>query len=270
MEYRRLGGTTEKVSTIGMGTWRFGSYRSPEERAKQVESLRRGVELGINLIDTAEIYASGRSEEVVGEAIHRTRKSVFLATKVAPVNLHHDDVIRACRTSLRRLGVSYIDLYQIHWPNPMVPIRETMSAMEKLVEEGKLRNIGVSNFNLKQLQEAQSSLSKAELGSVQLDYSLIHRRVEHDVLPYCERENIALLAYYPLGHGKLPSDSRLQPLSSSRGKTKAQVALRWLADKPNVFPIPRASRPDHVRENAGASDWELSSQERAELDMRYR
>ncbi len=274
MRLKEFAKTGFKVSEIGMGTYydppwvaaAFIGWR--RSSGAKVEAIRAGLDSGATLIDTAEIY---RSEPIVAKALTgRRRDEIFLATKAWPNHLRRDALIKAFNGSLRRLGVSYIDLYQIHWPNPMVPIRETMSAMEKLVEEGKLRNIGVSNFNLKQLQEAQSSLSKAELGSVQLDYSLIHRRVEHDVLPYCERENIALLAYYPLGHGKLPSDSRLQPLSSSRGKTKAQVALRWLADKPNVFPIPRASRPDHVRENAGASDWELSSQERAELDMRYR
>jgi len=142
--------------------------------------------------------------------------------------------------------------------------------MEQLVAEGKLRHIGLSNFNLKQLQEAQAALPKSEVSSVQLDYSLIHRNVEAGVLPYCDREGIALLAYYPLGHGKLPSDARLDAVSSARGKTRAQTALRWLAGKPNVFPIPRASKPGHAVENAGASDWELSDMERGELDQKFR
>jgi diketogulonate reductase-like aldo/keto reductase len=152
----------------------------------------------------------------------------------------------------------------------MVLIKETMAAMEQLVGEGKLGYIGVSNFNLKQIQEAQSALPKSELSSVQLDYSLIHRNVENEILPYCEREGIALLAYYPLGHGKLPGDARLVEVSSGNGRTRTQVALRWLAGKPNVFPIPRASNPEHVRDNAGAGNWELSDGERQELDLRFR
>jgi diketogulonate reductase-like aldo/keto reductase len=152
----------------------------------------------------------------------------------------------------------------------MVPIKETMAAMEQLVSEGRLRHVGVSNFNLEQIQEARSALPKSELSSVQLDYSLIHRNVEREVLPYCEREGIALLAYYPLGHGKLPDDARLEKVSSRNGRTGAQVALRWLAGKPNVFPIPRASNPEHVRDNAGAADWELPDGDRQELDRQFR
>jgi len=189
---------------------------------------------------------------------------------VWPNHLHRDSIVRAFNGSLRRLGTSYVDLYQVHWPNPRVPIKETMSAMEELVAAGKLRHVGVSNFNLKQLKEAQASLEKSELTSVQLDYSLIHRDVEREILPYCDTEGIALLAYYPLGHGKLPSDPRLEQISSTRGKTKAEVALQWLVGKPNVFPIPRASNPGHVRDNAGASGWELSDSERGELDQKFR
>jgi len=252
-----------------MGTWRIGAYSSPVERARQVTAVKKGIELGTNLIDTAEMYASGRSEEVVRDAVKDIRKDVFIATKVSPGNLRHDDVIEACKGSLRRLGTSYIDLYQVHWPNPSIPIRETMSAMEELVGEGKLMHVGVSNFNLNQLQEAHSAMRKSELSSVQLDYSLIHRNVEQDILPYCDREKIALLAYYPLGHGKLPSDPRLEELSEKYRRTRAQVALRWLGGKDDVFPIPRASRSDHVRENAGASDWELTDQERTDLDQKF-
>jgi diketogulonate reductase-like aldo/keto reductase len=266
--------TGRKVSEIGMGTYydplwiaaAFVGWRT--DAASKVQALEAGLDSGVTLLDTAEIY---KSEPLVARAIRgRKRDEIFLATKVWPNHLHRDDLLKSFEGSLRRLGTSYIDIYQVHWPNPGVPIRETMAAMDELVREGKLMHVGVSNFSLAQLKEAQSALPKSELSSVQLDYSLIHRNVEDEILPYCDHEGIALLAYYPLGHGKLPSDSRLDPLGSANGRSKAQVALRWLAGKPNVFPIPRASRKDHVRENAGAGGWELSAEERAQLDQRFR
>jgi len=273
MRLKEFARTGLKVSEIGMGTyydplwiataflgWRRGARR-------KVEAIRTGLEAGMTLVDTAEIYGS---EPLVGEAIRsRKRDEVFLATKVWSNHLYRDALLRSFNKSLGRLGTSYIDLYQVHWPNPGVPIRETMGAMEELVREGKLMHVGVSNFNLRQLDEARSALSRTELSSVQLDYSLIHRNVEKDILPYCDKEKIALLAYYPLGHGRLVSDSRLDGLGSNNGKTGAQMALRWLAEKSNVFPIPRASRRQHVSEDAGASDWNLSNQEIAELEKRF-
>lgn len=273
MRLKEFAKTGRKVSEIGMGTyydpawiatgfigWRRGA-------ASKVAAIKAGLDAGITLIDTAEIY---RSEPLVAEALAgRNRDEIFLATKVWSNHLHRDSLIRAFDKSLARLGTAYVDLYQVHFPNSGVPIQETMGAMEKLVEDGKLRHIGVSNFSLDQIKEAQSALRKSELSSVQLDYSLIHRDVEKDVLPYCDSQKIALLAYYPLGHGKLPSDSRLDHLSSGDGRTKAQVALQWLAGKPNVFPIPRASRTEHVRDNAAAGDWELAAEERSGLDARF-
>jgi diketogulonate reductase-like aldo/keto reductase len=265
--------TGRKVSEIGMGTyydplWIAAAYLGRRRKAgAKVGALKTGLEGGMTLVDTAEIY---RSEPLVAEALRaHKREEVFLATKVWSNHLHRDDLLRAFEKSLTRLGTSYIDLYQVHWPNPRVPIQETMGAMEELVRDGKLMHVGVSNFNLKQLEEARAALPKSELSSVQLDYSLIHRNAEEDVLPYCEREGIALLAYYPLGHGKLVSDQRLEEVASRHGKTKAQVALRWLATKDNVFPIPRASSFEHVSENVGASDWQLDGQEMSQLESKF-
>lgn len=274
MRNKEFAKSGRKVSEIGMGTYYdplwiatayFGWKRGSTAK---VEAIRAGLDAGMTLIDTAEIY---RSEPLVPGALNgRRRDEVFLATKVWPNHLHRDDLLRSFEGSLRRLGTSYIDLYQVHWPNPRVPTRETMAAMEELVRAGKLVHVGVSNFNLNQVQEAQSALPKSELASVQVDYSLIHRNVEGNLLRYCDTEGIAILAYYPLGHGKLSTDRRLGPTSAKVGRTKAQVALQWLAGKANVFPIPRASRVDHVRENAGASDWELSESDRAELNNQFR
>ena len=273
MQVKEFAKTGRRVSEIGMGTyydplwvatafmgWRRGS-------TAKVEAIKAGLDSGITLVDTAEIY---RSEPLVARALEaRKRDEVFLATKVWPNHLHRDALIRAFESSLRRLKTTYIDLYQVHWPNPRIPIRETMAAMEELVKAGKLLHIGVSNFSLRQVQETQGALPRSELSAVQLDYSLIHRNIEIDVLPYCDKEKIALLAYYPLGHGKLPSDRRLDQMGAGNEKTSAQVALQWLAGKANVFPIPRASRAVHVVENAGASDWTLTDQQRSELDRKF-
>ncbi len=260
MEYRRLGRTGEKVSTIGMGTWRFGSHSSAEERARQVQALRQGVELGINLIDTAETYASGRSEEVVGEAIRGLRDRVFLASKVAPGNLHHDDVIRACRASMRRLGVTCIDLYQVHWPDPKVPIHETMSAMSQLVREGAIRYVGVSNFSVPQTEEARASLPVGELVSNQVEYSLSSRYAEAEILPYCERERLTLIAYSPLARGKI-IHSLPEEILRKYNMTEAQVMLNWVTHSEQVVAIPKAANLSHLEENASSVSVRLDAAE---------
>ena len=251
MEYRRLGRTDEKIPTVGMGTWRIGSYRTAEERAGQVRALRRGIELGMNFIDTAEMYASGRSEEVVGEAVRGARKDVFIASKVAPGHLHHDDVIRACRASLRRLGTSYIDLYQVHWPDPRVPIRETMSAMEELVREGAIRLIGVSNFSVAETEGARGALGKEEVVSNQVEYSLSNRYVEPEILPYCSRERVTLIAYSPLARGRI-ADAIPRALLQKYGMTPAQMMLNWVTREEQVVAIPKSANSSHLQENASS------------------
>lgn len=273
MRFKEFAATTTKVSEIGMGTyydpaWIATAFIGWKRGAKsKVEAIRKGLDSGITLIDTAEIYGS---ERLVAEAVReRKRDDIFLASKVWSSHLHRDSVTRAFNKSLKRLGTSYIDLYQVHFPNSRVPILETMQAMEGLVREGKLKHVGVSNFSLAQIKEAQAALPRTELSSVQLAYSLVHRDVEAEILPFCDRERIALLAYYPLGHGQLPKESGLDGVARVHGRSRSPVALRWLADKRVVFPIPRASRSAHVAENAGASDWDLSSQETQQLNSLF-
>lgn len=270
VERKVFGRTGRQVSEIGMGTyydplwiakaylgWRSGS-------GEKVAALRNGLEAGVTLVDTAEIYGS---EPLVAKVLQgRKRDEVFVATKVWSNHLHRDALKRAAEKSLRRLGLSYVDLYQIHFPNPRVPIRETMAGMEDLIREGKVLHAGVSNFNVGQLREADESLPKSQLTSIQVDYNLKNRRVEADILPYCDEEGIALLAYYPLAHGALASDSKLGSLSSRLSKTPSQLALRWLAMRRNVFPIPRASRAVHVEEDVGASGWEIAQEDALELE----
>ncbi len=278
MEYRGFGKTGFKVSVIGMGTYYDPTYIAlarmfglNRNRELKKAALRRGIELGINFIDTAEIY---QTENLVGEAIRGFRRDeLFIATKVWLTNLRYPSVLKAAERSLRRLGCSYIDLYQIHWPNPRVPIEETMRAMSRLVEEGKVRHVGVSNFSLEQLKKAQEALPNHEIVSNQVEYSLAVRRIERDLLPYCEENNIAIMAYRPLAHGTLSKASgRLKPIIEevSRkygGKTPAQIALNWLISKSRmVFPIPRASKPERVVENIGAAGWSLAKEDMDRLE----
>jgi len=251
VEHRQLGRTGEKVSVIGMGCWEMGLTRDPNAWSMEVESLRRGIELGMNLIDTAERYSAGRSEELVGEAVKDCRDEVFIATKVAPPNLHHDDVIRACRASIKRLGVQYVDLYQIHWPDPAVPIKETMSAMEQLVKDGLVRYVGVSNFSVAETNDARAALARSEVASNQVEYALSNRSVEAEILPYCTREKITLMAYSPLAHGNI---ARSVPAEILRkyGVTPAQAMLNWVTRDEAVVAIPKASNVKHQEENAAS------------------
>jgi len=278
MEYREFGRTQARVSAIGMGTyydvsWMMASrlFSHRQGRDEKVAALKSGIDLGINLIDTAEMYDT---EPLVADAIRGfKRDTLFIATKVWSTHLKYDQVLRAAQRSLKKLQCSYIDLYQIHWPNPLVPIKETMRAMEKLVDEGKVRYIGVSNFSLSQTKEAEEVLSKHELASNQVQYSLKVRKIEADLLPYCDRNSIAILAYRPVTHGELSNPSgNLKAIVdeiSQRydGKTPAQIALNWLVNKSKmVFPIPRASRPQRVTENAGAVGWNLDPEDLVKLD----
>ncbi len=251
MEYRQLGRTGENVSTIGMGAWHMGSLGTREEHDREVRALKRGIELGITMIDTAELYSSGRSEEIVGDAIKGVRERVFVATKVAPPHLHHDDVIGSCKASLKRLGVPYIDLYQVHWPDPKVPVKETMSAMEELVKEGLVRYIGVSNFSVSQTEEARGALARNEIASNQVEYSVRNRDVEPEILPYCGKEKITLIAYSPLALGNI-AKSMPKPLLQKYKMTPAQVMLNWVTRHQQVVAIPKAADIGHVEENASS------------------
>lgn len=266
MEFKRLGRTDVMISVIGMGTWGIGGFSAPDYKYDEmaVRALRRGIELGITLIDTAEMYGGGHSEEVVGMAIKGLREKVFIATKVWYTNLRYDDVLRSAEKSLKRLQIDTIDLYQVHWPNPHIPLSETMRAMERLVLDGKVRFIGVSNFSVKLMEEARAALSKIDIVSNQVEYSLLSREVEDDILPYCEKENITLIAYSPLGRGNILNDPRskiLREVAKKYNKTLVQVALNWLIAKKPVVAIPKAINLSHVEENVNAAGWRLSDED---------
>jgi diketogulonate reductase-like aldo/keto reductase len=267
MEFTELGNTGVKVPAIGLGTWQ---YRGG------VEPLRQGISLGASLIDTAEMYGT---EGVVGEAIRGMRDKVFVATKVTGTHLRYDQVLKAADGSLKRLGIDCIDLYQIHWPDRAVPIEETMGAMETLVDQGKVRFIGVSNFYVRDLQEAESVLKKNKIVSNQVKYSLLRRSIEDEMLPYCQKNGIAVIAYSPLGKGDLVSmpflKNRgamkvLQQVAKETGKTMAQVALNWCVGKPGVIAIPKSDSVQRTIENCGASGWRLSQEQMKALDQAFR
>ena len=275
MLYKKFGRDGPDVSEVGMGTYydagwiaaaRMGWIRG---RQQKIKAIKAGLDGGINLIDTAEIYGS---EPLVAEAIAGyDRQKIFLATKVWSNHLHRGHLIRSLNRSLERLKTDYVDLYQVHFPNRRVNISETMGAMEELVDQGKVRFIGVSNFSLERIIEAKNALSKHGLAAVQLSYSLANRGIEKDIIPYCEKEGIMLLAYYPLAHGRLASArGDVQDLARKYGKTMVQMALNWLISKPNVLPIPRASTEEHVTENLGASGWSMSDDDRASLEAAFK
>ena len=274
MESKSFGWTGVQVTSLGMGTYydfpwivkaRMGIVGGEEAK---VAALRAGLEGGVRLIDTAEIY---NSEPLVARAIEGSpRENLFIATKVMFLHLRHDSLVRSLERSLRKLKIGYVDLYQVHQPSPFVPIKETMATMEEMVDKGLVRYIGVSNFSLPQMMEANGSLKKYRLASTQMPYHLADRRMEKEILPYCMKEGMALLAYFPLGHGKLASGEVLTRVGQKYGKTPSQVALNWLLSKENVFPIPRASTKSHVTESLGSVGWRLSDEDRAELEESYR
>ena len=267
MELKQLGRTGVMVPEIGVGVWR---YRGG------VEPLLRGIELGATLIDTAEVYGT---EDVVGQAVKGIRDRVFIATKVSGGNLRHDAVLRAAEASLRRLGTGHVDLYQIHWPDPNVPIKETMRAMETLVDRGLVKYIGVSNFSLAELRAAQAGMSKYPIVANQVLYNLNRRQIEAGLLPYCQANGITIIAYTPLDSGRLarrteyppnPAGARaLETVAGQVQKTLGQVALNWCTSRADVITIPKSDKAARVAENCGASGWRLTPEQVSILDETF-
>lgn len=255
MNFKRLAGTDIRLPELALGTWQ---YRGG------VGTLRAGIELGACFIDTAESYGT---EPIVAEAILGIRDRIFLASKISPRHFRYKDVIKAAEFSLKQLNTDYLDLYQLHWPNYAVPLAETMSAMERLVEMGKIRFIGVSNFSVSELNHAQQQLTRARIVSNQVKYNLVHRDPEDKLLPYCEANGISLLAFSPLATGldaliRADANDTLGRVGASIHKTRAQVALNWCISHPGVIAIFKADKLEHVRENCAASGWYLTSEQR--------
>jgi diketogulonate reductase-like aldo/keto reductase len=271
---RKFGWTGLNVPVIGMGTWMIeGRSRDAERRA--IEALHLGLDLGMNHIDTAEMYGNGRVEELVAEAVDGQREKVFLVSKVLPSNASYEGTLKACERSLKRLKTDFIDLYLLHWPSSQHPIEETMRAMERLVDEGMIKFIGVSNFDVEQLREAQKALVKHRIACNQVLYHLAYRGIERELLPYCTENGIAIVGYSPFGHGNfLSSHSRggkvLAEIAKRQNRTVRQVVLNFLTRDSNLFTIPKAGNPDHIRDNSGAvGNWKLTDEDIAAIDRTF-
>ena len=262
METRPLGGAT--VPVLGQGTWEI----EQSDRAEAIRALRRGVDLGMTHVDTAEMYGSGRAEELVGEAIRGLRERVFLVSKVLPSNASYKGTIQACERSLKRLGTDFLDLYLLHWRGGK-PLTETFRALDELCDEGKIRRWGVSNFDADDLEEAVTLAGKGKIACNQVLYHLGERAIEHSVLPWCEKNDIPVVAYSPFGSGRFPSGQALDAVAKRIGGSPRQVALQFLVRRASVFTIPKAARVAHVEENAGAAGIQLSAEDVATLEAAF-
>ena len=256
------------VSRLGQGAWQIGDDRV--SRAAEHAALRTGLELGMNLIDTAEMYGNGRSEQLVADVISGQREHVYLVSKVLPENATRDGAIAACEQSLKRLKTDYLDLYLLHWRGS-VPFEETLEAFTALRERGSIRHYGVSNFDVADLEEANALNGGTDIATNQVLYNLEHRGVEWALLPWCRERAIPLMAYSPLG-----SDSRrlrthpvLKAMAARLGASTSRIALAWLLRQPDVVVIPKASSEAHVRDNHAALELEISADELEKLDRSF-
>ncbi len=261
---------TLTLPKVGFGTWKIGGGSTPNRAVdeKSLAALRYALEIGYTHIDTAEMYASGHSEELVGQAVRESgmkREDVFITSKVIPSHLRYDDVLTACENSLRHLGMDYIDLYLIHWPQSGAKYEDTFKALNKLVREGKVKNLGVSNFDVKLLKQAQS-LSDTPIITNQVPFSLGDRSyIKNGMLAYCQENDILLTAYSPVEEGNLRSNKTVDAIAKAHNATPFQIALAWIVSHPRVITIPMSFNPVHIRENFESADIELTQDEIKQL-----
>ena len=262
----------ESLPALGVGTWNMGD--SPARHAGEVESLRYAIEQGVKVVDTAEMYGNGRSERLVGEAIQPFRDQVFLVSKVLPSNASAKGVAQSCRQSLRRLGTDRLDLYLLHWRGS-VPLAETIEAFRTLQREGLIRHWGVSNFDTRDMRDVDACAKAGECAANQILYSLEHRGVEYDLLAADRARKTLSMAYSPIGQGGAllthPALARVaaRHATATGPATPAQVALAWVLRQPNMLAIPKAGRPEHMRQNLAAPEITLSALDLSELDSAF-
>jgi diketogulonate reductase-like aldo/keto reductase len=263
------------IPRIGFGMWKIGgdSYPDPKRDPASLTAIRTALEVGYTHFDTAEVYADGHSEELLGRAIletHTKREALFITTKVDPAHLQYEQVFRSCEKSLRRLSMDYVDLYLIHWPpRSGVPLTDAFRALNQLVKDGRVKHLGVSNFNVKLLKQAQS-LSETPILTDQVPYRLPDRTyVENGVLEYCQQNEILLTAYSPVKFRNLSVNKTLQAIADAHSATPYQIALAWLVAQPRVITIPMSLNPQHIRENFEAAEIELSQVEFETLSKLY-
>lgn len=266
MERRPFGAGGPTVPALGQGTWEV----EKGDRGEAVRALRRGIDLGLTHVDTAEMYGSGLAEEITGEALSGVRDRVFLVSKVLPSNARLMATVQACEQSLRRLKTDRLDCYLLHWRGS-VPLAETFKAFETLKSGGKILSWGVSNFDVDDLQEAVGIVGEGKIACNQVLYHLEERAIEHSVIPWCGAHGVAVVAYSPFNQGRFrAADSKvLADIARARGATPRQVALRFLLRWPAVLTIPKAARTSHVEENAGAARVELFPDDISQLEREF-
>jgi diketogulonate reductase-like aldo/keto reductase len=253
----------EAVVALGLGTWGMGDDR--RRRSAEVAALRLGLDLGMTLVDTAEMYGDGGAEEIVGEAVAGRREDVFLVSKVLPDHATHRGTIAACHASLKRLRTDRLDLYLLHW-RERVPLAETIAAFHSLVQAGDIRYWGVSNFDTGDMKELEATTGGGAVATNQVLYNLARRGIEFDLLPWCGRRKLPVMAYLPIDQARLLANPALRRVGARLGATPAQIALAWVIRAPGVIAIPKAANEDHLRENRRAIEIRLTENDLAELD----
>ncbi|HUI88514.1 MAG TPA: aldo/keto reductase [Anaerolineales bacterium] len=255
---------------VGFGTWKIGGESSPNPKVDSISlsALRSALELGYTHIDTAEMYGAGHAEELIGQTMREMRlqrEALFITSKVMPSHLKYDQVLASCEASLRRLQMDYVDLYLIHWPSSGMKLEDTFRALNKLVRDGKVKHLGVSNFDLKLLKESQV-LSETPIITDQVPYSISDRsQVKNGVLDYCQQNNILITAYSPVNQGHFRANKTLQQVAKAHSATPYQIAIAWLVMQPRVITIPMSFNPDHMKENRDAADIVISDEEMKQL-----
>lgn len=279
MEFKKLTDATA-IPVLGFGTWTIGGgdVADTTHDSEDISAIKNAIKLGITNIDTAEAYAEGHAEELVGKAISDfDRKNLFVTSKVSPEHLSYNDLVASAKGSLERLQTDYIDLYLIHAPNPDIPIQETMKAMDFLVEQKLVKCIGVSNFSVEQIREAQK-YTKNKIVANQIEYSLLVRnegRVTNDMesktIPYCQENNILVIAWRPLAKGKLakPGFKILDELAQKYHKSQSQIAINWLISKKGIVTITKSTKVEHLKENLGAIGWKLQQEDVERLNNSF-
>jgi diketogulonate reductase-like aldo/keto reductase len=256
----------QELPVLGQGTWGMGERKA--QRAAEAAALRHGLDLGLGLIDTAEMYGSGGAEQVVGTAIAGRRDEVFLVSKVYPHNASRRGAVEACERSLRRLGTDHLDLYLLHWRGS-TPLQETLDAFEQLRADGKIRHFGVSNFDPEDMAELFTGDLGRQSATNQVLYNLTRRGIELDLLPWCRQQGLPVMAYSPIEQGRLLGEPVLQRVAERHSATPAQVAIAWVLAQDGVCAIPKAATGAHVEQNRAALDIQLSAADLAELDAGF-
>ena len=256
----------EEVPVLGQGTWGFGEH--PAHRQDEIDALRFGLDLGMTLIDTAEMYGDGAAEEVIGEAIEGRRDETFIVDKVLPQNATRKGTVAACERSLRRLGTDRIDLYLLHWRGA-VPLAETLAGFDDLHRAGKIRSWGVSNFDVADMEKVAGLPGGTALATNQVLYNLMRRGIEYDLMPWSEQRKIPIMAYSPLEQGRLMGDPDILRIAAEHAATPAQIALAWVLRNDGLIAVPKASTRGHVEQNRKALDIHLTPDQLAALDRAF-